>query len=596
MYLCALRPRGEKIERGDVFGYMARLNRAGGASLHTIVEGPFAAIATSHPTELRRRIGRFRHIIGVGDVRLDNRAEIARLAQLGADGDETDLELVLACLDVVGEACIPRLLGDYAFAAWDARAQKLLAVRDAFGVKPLFRRQTDDLALFSSTVGPLHDHDAFDTDYMRGWLAGAADPDGTIWRGVEAVAAGSIARVRGTVLTTERYWRPEEFVPATAGDEQDDIRRFRELLEEGVRTRVAGEGDVWSHLSGGLDSSSVVSLAHLMGGRLGGTVTVVDTMGSGDERVYADAVVQRFGLRNEQVTDYWPWQDDGEAPPLTDHPTPIYMYYARDRQVWNTVRSAGSRVLLSGLGADHYLYGNLDYITDMASAGQYRAALHELTDWSVSTRQSFWRMGRRYLVDPFMPQALRGSGIEDAPTWLLNPPLVRSAGARVSGHRFADTVTSGMRSLPHWIQRWPFGDEVEMRYPFLYRPLVEWSLRLPARTRVRPEAHKWVLRQAMKDVLPESVRTRRTKGSIDARMLWSLQRERKRLDVLLRDPILAQLGCVDANALRASVEAARRGVRQHNVQLFTTLALETWLSVRDGAWQKMAGSEAASAA
>ncbi|MGH7447910.1 MAG: hypothetical protein ACRELT_10150, partial [Longimicrobiales bacterium] len=139
MYVCALRPRGESLSKADVFGYITRLRRDGGATLHSIVEGPFAAVALDRPGQHRRLLGRFGNLIGAGDVRLDNRAEIAALAGVHAN-DHDDLELVLGALDRRGEGCIPRLLGDFAFVCWDARAQKLLAVRDAFGVKPLFRR------------------------------------------------------------------------------------------------------------------------------------------------------------------------------------------------------------------------------------------------------------------------------------------------------------------------------------------------------------------------------------------------------------------------------------------------------------------------
>jgi len=586
MYLCALRPRGESIARTDLFGYIARLKRPQHSSLHTIVEGPFAAIATSHDSHMRTYIARHRQVIGVGDVRLDNRAEIAALSGLDPRDGESDLQLVLAALDAVGEACIPRLLGDYAFVAWDARAQKLLAIRDAFGVKALYQRQSAALVLFSSSVTPLHEEGAFDTDFIHSYLAGVEEPTRTIWRSVSPVPAGTLVRQRGTVPVQERYWRAEEHMPAEDGDEQYNRFRFRELLEEAVSTRMTGAGDVWAQLSGGLDSSSIVSLAQGLdtpGGRLAGTVTLVDSLGEGDERRYSDAVVQRYGLRNEQVCDYWAWQDDGEPAPLTEQPSPLYPFHARDRRVWNVVRSSGARVLLSGLGADHYLYGNLDYITDLATAGRMRAALHELTDWSVATRQSFWSMSRRYLVEPFMPPLIRRRA-EPLPPWLGGSRL--AAANRIgdaAGQRFAASVAASLRTLPQWIERWPFGEGVEMRYPFLYRPLVEWSLRLPPRERVRPQGRKWILREATRDVLPETVRTRSTKGGIDARLLWSLQREKPRLDALLRDPVLGQLGCIDAAALRRATDDARRGVPQHNVQLFTALGLETWLAVQTGA-------------
>jgi asparagine synthase (glutamine-hydrolysing) len=304
--------------------------------------------------------------------------------------------------------------------------------------------------------------------------------------------------------------------------------------------------------------------------------------------------VRRYQLRNEQVRDYWAWQEDGEAPPATDQPTATYPFFARDRKVWSTVHNAGGRVLLSGLGADHYLYGTLDYITDMMSARHYRAAMREVTAWSIATRQSFWRLGRRYLVDPFLPGANR-PGAASAPAWLTvrgGPAQSRIAGRT---HRFANLVASGLEALPAWLERWPFGDDVEMRYPFLYRPLVEWSLRLPAQQRVRPNAQKWILRQATRDVLPDEVRNRSTKGGIDARILWSLQRERGRVDGMLRDPVLAQLGCVEPAALRAAVERARHGLPVQNVHLFSTLALETWLTVHAGRWSVVKHTAASAA-
>jgi asparagine synthase (glutamine-hydrolysing) len=569
-----------------VFGYITRLKRDDGASLHSIVEGPFAAVAVDRPGQHRSHLARFGDLIGAGDVRLDNRAEIAGLSGLSADAN-TDLTLVLAALDRRGEGCIRQLLGDFAFVCWDARAQKLLAVRDAFGVKPLFRRAAPGLQLFSSHIEPLRTDETYDFEYIAEYLTGQHTAvDATIWRGITPVGAGSLVRQRGTVQYSERYWSAEEFVPANDGDEAENCLRFRALLEEAVRSRVDDASHTWAHLSGGLDSSSLVALSNVLDGnasRVANTITIVDSLGDGDERAYSDAVVQKYQLRNEQVRDYWAWQDDGKAAPLTDQPSPLYPFYARDRRAWNVVRNAGGRVLLSGFGADHYLSGSLDYITDLAASGRIRDALGEVTTWSVATRQSFWTMGRRYLLDPFLSQARPAQ----PPSWLTSS-LHRAGAVADRGHgacRFARTITSRMNSMPAWIERWPDGADIEMRYPFLYRPLVEASLQLPARQRVRPNASKWILREAARDVLPEQVRTRSTKGGIDARILWSLNREKPRLDALLRDPILAQLGCIDPVALRRAVDDARRGIAGNNVHLFSALSLETWLSVRSGAWK-----------
>ena len=585
MYVCALRPRGESLSKADVFAYITRLKRDG-AALHSIVEGPFAAVALDRPGQHRKLLARSGGLIGAGDVRLDNRADVAEMAALSTEG-HSDLELALGAIDRNGEGCISRLLGDFAFVCWDARAQKLLAVRDAFGVKPLYQRAAPGLQLFSSDIEPLRTDESYDFEYIADYLSGQnAGLGATIWRGITPVGAGSLVRHRGTVQSTERYWRPEEFVPAEVGDEEENCFRFRSLLEKAVLCRVEDADQTWAHLSGGLDSSAIVSLSNALGDgscRVRNTVTIVDTLGEGDERAYSDAVVQKYGLHNEQVCDYWAWQDDGQPAPLTDQPSPLYPFYARDRRAWNTVRNGGGRVLLSGFGADHYLYGSLDYITDLAATGRIRDALGEVTTWSVAMRQSFWAVGRRYLVDPFLS---RSQAFQDRPRW-VNPSAGEAAGIGMrgsKGHRFAQKITQNLTTLPAWIERWPDGHDIEMRYPFLYRPLVEASLKLPATHRVRPNARKWILREAMRDVLPDTVRVRSTKGGIDARILWSLQREKSRIDAMLRDPILAQLGCVDAVALRTAVDEARRGVGVNNMHLFSALALETWLSVRNGMW------------
>jgi asparagine synthetase B (glutamine-hydrolysing) len=364
-----------------------------------------------------------------------------------------------------------------------------------------------------------------------------------------------------------------------------------------VRGCIGPAGATWAQLSGGLDSSSVVAVAQNVAGAgqgLAGTVTMVDRLGGGDERRFADSVIRRYGLRNEQVHDFWAWQDDGMTPPVTDEPRPLYPFYARDRHTVELVRKAGGRVLLSGFGSDHYLTGNLNYITDLMAAGQLGEALRDLARWSVASRESFWTLSRRYLVSPLMPARRRAASTAPLPAWLDSRfSSERDLAARTieatdttgkPGRMFVQKLTRDLASIPAWVDRWPFGEDVEVRYPFLHRPLVEAALRLPPALRIRPDATKWILRESMRGLLPEDVRTRATKGTIDARILWSFQRERAQLDALLADPILAQLGCIRPAELRAEVDLARRGIPTNLVMLMCALSLETWLTVRAGHW------------
>jgi asparagine synthase (glutamine-hydrolysing) len=274
------------------------------------------------------------------------------------------------------------------------------------------------------------------------------------------------------------------------------------------------------------------------------------------------------------------------------------------------VRGAGGRVLLSGQGSDHYLTGNLGFVTDLLAAGRVRTALRELTRFSVAARQSFWTGLGRHAIDPFLPAWLRirrARSHEQLPEW-LDPgfvrrlevprrlPVVRQLAAPRGGSFFAHQVAAELEGLPGFLERGPFEDGIEMRYPFLHRPLVEHSLRLPPSLRIRPRAGKHVLREAMRGILPEEVRTRRGKGGIDARLLWALGRERARLDALLRDPEIARRGWVRAGALRAATEQARQGEVDSLPFLLCSLSLETWLAVRSGRWEAFAPERGAAAA
>lgn len=593
LFFCALKPTAELIHKTDVFAFLARLPRD--LEWQTVANGPFMAVAATGPRTLRPLVARYRDLVGVGDVRLDNRAEVQRLAGGDCDG-MSDLQLVLAALDAHGSEVVPALLGDFGFVAWDARARKVTAARDAFGVKSLFLRRDAGLLLFSSRAAPLGLRDEYDTDYLRDFLFGLpATNTSTVWRGVSRVQPGTVLVQRGTAEQSRRYWSTDAFQAAETASEGESVARFKTLLTSAVANRLEPDGETWAQLSGGLDSSSIVTVAEgvIQPGALGGTVTLVDSLGSADERVFSDLVVQQHGLRNEQIQDAWPWQDDGCGAPLTDEPHPLYPFHARDQRMCSTVLSNGGRVLLSGLGSDHYLFGNLSYIPDLLAAGRIFAAARELAHWSLAERQSFWLMARRHALAPLVRTAIRrrsSAALPALPRWLGSDAGVRGQFERLynfmmhppRGRMFEHFVSYELRGLTPWIHRDGFEDGMEVRYPFLSRPLVEFSLRLPIALRARPFARKWVLREAMRGLLPEQIRTRQSKGSIDARIMWSLQREQAALQKLFEDSVLGELGLIDVHALRTALEDARCGVPHNLKLLISALALESWLSARSG--------------
>lgn len=604
MFCCVLTLDGESVSPELRDRYAARMRvLAEGDTVEAIDAGAFVAWVVPARVPLRplwaRRGGR----VAVGNVRLDHPDEVRRWgATRGREG--SSLELLLDALEARGWRCLNQLLGDFGVVIYDSPSRTLVAARDAFGVKTLFCGQRSDAVVLSSHLEPVHDNDIVDDQFAADFLLGGnPGPERTIWADSAAIAQGSILRCSGSSVVSERFWTPYDRTPQVHRGHRDEAQEFRSLFAEAVRVRLEPGGQTWAELSGGLDSSSIVCMAKTLCASgmapdgIAATVTVVDDLGSADERKYSDPVVEFTETRNELIANPWAWQEDGRAPPRTDEPRTHYPYFARDRLECELVRQGGGRVLLSGMGSDHYLYGNRLYLCDLIARGHPWRAAVELAHWAIAERRSFWCGAFRDAVLPFLPGFIQRSC---APAWDRVPPWIEPTFARKTrmaerlqvsrtlaarpGQRFGFSMGLALEELTRWLPRGPFEQGIELRYPFLYRPLVEFSLRLPPETRARPLASKWILRQAMRGILPEIVRTRPGKGAIDARILWALTKEQERLRQIVADSHLARLGVIRARVLEASLDEARRGFCATTIVLLAALSLDTWFWVRSGRW------------
>lgn len=601
-FLCLVHPSGEPVGERLRSRYAVALNRQHTVPVNWVTADGFAATAGTldglGPSIARRSL-----LIGVGDVRLDNRNDVARWGATPA-AEATDLEVVLSAIEWRGSGCIGDLLGDFAFVVWDIASRELIAAHDAFGIRMLHYSESEDLLALSSRASLIARDDDYNLQFIADSLLGGSNfIESSPFAGVSTLPSGCTLTYRNGSIRVTEYWSPHRFTIQPSDNVATQVECFRELFSTAVQLRLTGAGDVWAQLSGGLDSSSVVSMAQSFAEKgiapagVAGTITMVDSLGDGDEREFVDAVTRRYRVRNKQIVDYWMWQDDGQDPPLTETPGGLYPLYARDRRCCDIIRAAGGRVLLTGVGADHYLSALPYYIADWITRGEVSAAARELLRWSVLTRTSFWQELFRSGVRPLLPAVLRHATrpqYSRVPSW-VEPSFAKAFALEQrypeyrsfdcpAGNKYASVIADQIGHFGRHSDRTPFDESLEVRHPFLYRPLVEFSLRLAPELRTRPLEQKWILRQAMRGVLPEAVRRRRSKGGLDGRLAWSLSRERGRIDEMMRDLLLGQLGCVDPQRLRSAIDSVRTGRESSVVSVIDTLSLETWLRVRSGRW------------
>jgi asparagine synthase (glutamine-hydrolysing) len=466
----------------------------------------------------------------VADVRVDNRDELR--GPLGLPATATDAEIVLAGYRRWGPLVPDHLVGDFAFAVWDARARRLFAARDPFGVRPLvYRRLPDGTLLLASDVESILAVDPTawkidDVAVVDHLLAQWRFSERTFWEPIKAVPAGHCLQASARSLDVVRWWRPPTD-PEIIADHETCYREFRRRFRQAVADRLASDHPVLIHLSGGFDSSSIAVMA-------GDIAAPVPLRAAGaiypgllcDESLYMAATAARLPYPTEYWNGTHPLAIDLDEPSLT---APGHRTCANDgtRGDFEIAGREGARVVLSGVGGDVWQPCNESQM-DYLRRGQWRqlgqaAFLRPGMSWRSRARVLRWSVGLE------TPETLRSlvrrlrRVHRPEPPWLASPvppgpiepplaahPLARSAGL-AQARRLAEL--EGPRPV-HAVERMQAVAQaggVEMRFPFLDVRLLDLLWRMPLTIWGPPGYPSRFHPRAMGDLLPVEVATRRWK-------------------------------------------------------------------------------------
>ncbi|PYQ45092.1 MAG: asparagine synthase (glutamine-hydrolyzing) [Acidobacteria bacterium] len=449
----------------------------------------------------------------------------------------TDTEVILAAWQEWGPECLPRFNGMWAFALYDGKRNVLFCARDRFGVKPLHYHAAGGLFAFASEIKGLLAHPAVPRRPRESALhaflvAGALHEDAeTFYGGIHTLAAGHHLTLDLPSRSLEIHrWYTLPDVP----ERPEAAREIGDLLADSVRLRLRSDVDVGTCLSGGLDSSSIVALsARLREGNRGRrSFSIVYADPGLDESVHIDTVVSATGVEPGRST---PTSADllRDLPALVRHqdePFPSASVYSQWR-VMALAREARVPVLLDGQGADevlagyHYHYG--PYLAGVAARRGVAAALREAARARRATGRpwSFFLGLLAYHSVP-LPAAVRALAVRAQASQGRVPPELMTRELRAHGRASSERhqprtdlrcelrAGLGSTSLPPLLRyedRNSMAFSVEARTPFLDYRLVERAAALPDSELIHDGWTKAVLREAMKGIVPDSVRCRRDK-------------------------------------------------------------------------------------
>jgi asparagine synthase (glutamine-hydrolysing) len=570
-------------------------------------------------------------LVITADARVDNRAELIRELELdNREASIGDSEIILAAYEKWGGLCTEKILGDFAFAIWDASRQRLFCARDHFGVRPFYYFLSDKLFVFASEIKALlalAEVPRRVNEVMVANFFAPTDNDhsNTCYSQIMRIPCAHSLAVQEEKIRVDNYWSLNPAHTLTMRSDEEYAEGFREIFIEAVRCRMRSEFPIGSTLSGGLDSSSITCVARKLM-RENGNVplrtfsAVFDRVKQCDEREYQNAV-----LEDGDVDPHFLRAD--EISPLTGidqllmHQDQLFPG-GNQYIIWcisKMAQECGVRVMLEGYDGDTVVSHGAAYLYELARNKRWVALARELRGYTRNMTGQAWpaamwswmlrysalakvnrskpvRLGQRALRAVRSPQAPSDSmSLRQAWTDLLSSKFISRTGIeqrRLAARRGAPRTE---REDHHRKLTWSVSQDtfemmnaigsafaIEFRFPFYDIRLAEYCLALPPEQKMHHGLTRMVLRRGMEGILPPKVQWRRDKSNLyDSFEQGLMNFEQARVEKLVKEDLPIIEDYVDADAVRnASLRyKAHKPAGSDIGSLWNVLMLARWLQV-----------------
>jgi asparagine synthase (glutamine-hydrolysing) len=519
----------------------------------------------------------------------------------------SDTEVLLEAFRHWGPNCLTELNGMFAFALYDGAQGKLYCARDRFGEKPFLFADGKGFFAFASEYKALLSLTEVPADIDRLRLArflhqpsqGLDDGRETVFTGIRQLLPGELLTLDTHTLdwNVRRYWDIAPDADLARLSEEDAAARFRELLTDSVRIRMRSDVPQGSCLSGGLDSASIVCIArrllgddtpyHVFTGRFPGT--------DADEWAHASVVAAHTDtVPHVVVPDPEGFMDDLSAFAWHNEiPVGSTSQYAQ-WCVFRLAKENGITVLLDGQGADEILGGYEQYFRiylDDNRQGDAGAKKEE--ESAIRARYPLALHNRRQSFGLALPHTVRrtlamltgkGSdvlfGLEAglaADVARANADIDTGPFGGLAGKLYSEAFHTHLPTLLRYGDRNSMAHSREVRLPFCDHRLAELSLSLPPGHLMGKAQTKRLLRESMRDILPESIRTRWPKqGFLPPQEIWFRNGLLAKAEEVIQAPDFAASGLWNVHWWRKLAQRLRRGEEHLAWVLWRPLITETW--------------------
>lgn len=459
-----------------------------------------------------------------------------------------DTETILYLYEEYGAKCVEFLRGMFAFAVWDKRKRELFIARDRLGIKPLYYvYDREGNLFFGSEIKTLLEASATKAEINFNALPDqmanhGTSGDETLFKNVKRLLPGHTLSWRDGKIKLEKYWDVSFEPKRNEISDADFISEWRELFKESVKLRLMADVPLGMFLSGGIDSSAICAMMAEMISAPVKTFSVGFAEREANEFEYARIVSRRFKTDHHEIT-ITPEQFFAELPNLIWHEDePLGFIASVPLYFVSKLAQQHVKVVLTGEGSDEILagYGRYAKTLQLLQYGEkyesftpsfvrdaVKSGVATLPD-SINRKLTRTFLTRdsdieNLFFDNFsifskaMQHKLFSDGtkarISEQNPYYLQNRLIENADAEeiLDKLLYADTKTY-LHELLMKQDQMSMAASIESRVPFLDHKLVEFTAKMPTKMKLRGRETKWILREAMKGILPDEILTRSKMG------------------------------------------------------------------------------------
>lgn len=518
----------------------------------------------------------------------------------------SDTETIVHLYEEYGVDCVKHLRGMFAFAIWDDNKKQLFCARDRFGIKPFYYYTDTEKFVFGSEIKTILKSEGIDKtlsyDALNSYFAfGYITSDRSIYNNIKKIQPGHCLLLsigKDAKIEISKYW-DIHFEPDHTKSEEQWAEELGSALSNAVKSHMISDVPLGAFLSGGLDSSAVVAMMAKNSEQPIKTFSIGFKEEKFNELKYARQVAELYGCEHHEKIvepesiDLLPKLVNAYDEPYADSsmiPTYYVSKFAREHV----------KVVLSGDGGDELFAGYEIY--------NYLNGIHKYSSGSPAFNKIVWGS-----INKLIPEKVAGKGvtyflsqnkeylgahlciwpeeerrrlIKDTGTFrynasseLFKEELLKHAGKNdfITNLQYLDLKTYMVDDILTKVDRASMLNSLEVRVPLLDHKFAELSFNIPSTLKLKGKEQKHILKQSMKNFLPDSIINRQKVGFAVPLSIWFKDELKDYVnDTLLgSNPLMSNY--LDKNYVRTMIEDNKDGMRDFSSRIWSLLCFEEWL-------------------